>query len=234
MRLSTSVKRYRPEKHSARTVPAGGREAPRAVRVVLVEKYPLFARALQAPLERARGITVVGVAKSGQDALSLLSPQRVDVLVLNGHPLGMSASELIERARAIRPAVAVLVLAGPEDGREVQQRLEGSTEGYLDKSISEEQFVLSVRTLAQGGRITLPGATSRTPEVNDVPLTPREREVLDRLLRGQSTLEMAAALAVVPKTIEFHIKNLAMKLGARSRLQIVAEAQRRGLLIRAS
>ena len=204
MRPSTSVRRFRAERRGARNVPTQGSPATRGVRVVLVEKYRLFARALQAPLERAGGFVVVGVARSGREALQALAPTPVEVLVLSGRPADMSAPELIERAHAVRPAVAVLVLADHEDDE---------TRGHIDNvaCFAKPGVVLAAscddtadanHAITQANLDILRAATDakgRTLEVLALP-QPRRRDRKDgrRLTLSYVNFYIANGVVIVP------------------------------------
>jgi two-component system nitrate/nitrite response regulator NarL len=77
------------------------------------------------------------------------------------------------------------------------------------------------------GVVLRPGARPSTPAKS--PLTPRQQQVLELLVRGQSTPQIAASLHLTPATIRNHIRDLLRALGTHSRVEAIAEARRRGL-----
>jgi PAS domain S-box-containing protein len=77
------------------------------------------------------------------------------------------------------------------------------------------------------GVVLRPGARPSAPA--ESPLTPRQQEVLELLVNGQSTSQIAASLHLSRETIRNHVRDLLRALGAHSRIEALAEARRRGL-----
>lgn len=111
--------------------------------------------------------------------------------------------------------------------------------GFIRKDQSIDQIVSALDVIAAGGRVVDPGLPRvRTRgRVRPRPrnpldeLSPREKEIVARIVEGQSTRQMAFAMGVTVGTVRTYVKNVLAKLGAHSRLQLAALASRDGLLV---
>jgi DNA-binding NarL/FixJ family response regulator len=133
--------------------------------------------------------------------------------------LGMPAPsglELIRQVRAQWPQLAILVVSMHNHPKVVRAALDAGANGYVVKDSDPEVLVAALRRVAGGGHYLEPSLAdallftpSPAPHGN---LSPREREVLRRLARGQSNGEIARALFLSEKTISTHKANLMAKL----------------------
>jgi DNA-binding NarL/FixJ family response regulator len=209
-------------------------DAPKPVRVFLVEDHDMVAEALQLALDRADGITVVGRASSRAEAVADAREHEPDVVVLDrrladGDALGVIA-ELGEGG------ARVLVLTGDATPSIAVQVAKAGGAGLLLKSSRLGVLESAVRDVAAGGVVFDPELlpemfdrlTGRRPRGAE--LTARERETLDLLAEGATTEEIGARLGVSRNTTRNHVQRVLEKLGARSKLEAVAVARREGLL----
>ena len=136
--------------------------------------------------------------------------------------------------------LGVLVLTMSEDDASVFAALRAGARGYVLKGATGEELVSAVRSVARGeavygaavagrirrflteGRAGAEAAAGPFPE-----LTAREREILDLLADGRSNAEIASALFLSPKTIEYHLRNVYAKLGVRSRTELATTLAQR-------
>ena len=113
--------------------------------------------------------------------------------------------------------------------------------GFLLKHAPPEELLLGVRAAADGGALLSPGVTARLltefasrrpvgPPAELGKLTPREREVLDLVVRGMSNVEIARALFVSHSTVKTHLTHVLDKLGLRDRVQAVVYGYEHGLV----
>jgi two-component system nitrate/nitrite response regulator NarL len=209
------------------------------LRLVICDHQRILAEALAAALG-ARGHQVLAVTTTVTDGLSAVSADPPDVCLLElklGGQLGG-----IDVARAIHqwyPDTKVLVLSEVTDPEMLSQAKSSGPVGFLHKDLSVDQIATALDVIAAGGRMPDPGLLrfrNRRTARPDPPtpldtLSPREKEIVTRIARGESTRQMSFAMSVTAETVRTYVKNVLAKLGAHSRLQLAALASRDGRLI---
>ncbi|GAA1107266.1 response regulator [Nocardiopsis metallicus] len=214
-----------------------------AVSVLVVDDQPLLRRSLTLLIDAAPGITVVGQAGTGRDAVSLSRDLAPDVVLMD---IRMPGGDGIEATRSItadpdRARTRVLVLSMFELDEYVHAALRAGASGFLLKDAHPDQLVDAIRRTHAGESLLAPSILTRVVEhflhgPGAAPargldgLTERETEVLALVARGLSNTEIADALTISVKTVKTHIGNLLAKLTARDRAQLVIAAYDSGLV----
>jgi len=125
----------------------------------------------------------------------------------------------------------VIILSTSDSDGEISRALRSGAAGYILKSTPKRDLLEAIRSVHAGGRCVPPDVAARLAEhLGDADLSPRELEVLDLIRRGHRNKQIAGRLEISETTVNFHIKNLVVKLGANDRTHAVAIAIRRGLL----
>jgi DNA-binding NarL/FixJ family response regulator len=214
-----------------------------SVRVVIADDQAMVRAGLRMILESSDGITVVGEAQDGREAVDVSREQRPDVVLMDIQmPVedGLSATGRIVGGAS--PESRVVVLTTFERDDYVFEALKAGASGFLLKNAPPEQLIEAVRVVAAGDALLAPSVTRRLlaqftgPRTEPAAaaqlaeLTPREREVLVALARGSSNAELAAALVVSEGTVKTHVSSVLGKLGVRDRLQAVIFAYESGLV----
>jgi DNA-binding NarL/FixJ family response regulator len=216
------------------------------MRVLLADDHGLFRDGLRSLLE-ARGIDVIGEARSGLEAVDLTRRLGPDIVLMDLHMPdldGLGATRLIS---AEQPEVKVVILTASEDDAHLFEAIKSGAQGYLFKNLASAELfrllegvargepaltpILARRLLAEFARPT-PPAPAR-PAGNEAvdALTEREREVLDLLVQGITTnRELAERLVVTENTVKYHLRNILDKLHVQNRAQVVAFAVRHGMV----
>jgi DNA-binding NarL/FixJ family response regulator len=214
------------------------------VKVVIADTHRIFAGALESLLHRA-GHEVVGCVVGLDDAAELSLREQADACLLDLGLAGSGEPGALEEAMASTPRTAFVVLADSSGSAGFAGTLAAGVHGAALKTddFIEVQRVLTaaVTRLARrspGGAVLSLAAqaahrpvrhSARYPALDHL-LTPREREVLTRLVRGESTTSMARAMGVRLSTTRTHIDSVLIKLGVHSRLEAVAYAVREGII----
>jgi two-component system nitrate/nitrite response regulator NarL len=205
------------------------------MKILLCDDHVLLAEALESLL-RAAGHDVV-VTRSPEDALRLLAEEQPDVCVLDvGFPDG-DGIEVLSHAAESSPGTKVLMLSAARDPELVRTAIDLGACGYICKDVGVVEVIRAVERVREGEIILDPlvvRALTQRPraKTDDIEwligfLTRREREVLRRIVIGQSTQEMAQDMKVSRSTARTHVQNVLQKLGVHSRLQAVAAVSRR-------
>jgi two-component system nitrate/nitrite response regulator NarL len=200
------------------------------MRILLCDDHVLLAEALESLLTIA-GHDVVVTARP-QETITMVAAEAPDVCVLD---LGFPDGDGIGLVRAVReaaPDTKILVLSGQRDPDLVRTAIDLGARGYLCKDVGVLGVVRAVDQVVDGELVIDPLIASsltqrRRHRSDDIEwlisfLTQREREVLRRIVTGQSTEEMARDMAVTRSTARTHVQNVLQKLGVHSRLQAVA------------
>jgi two-component system, NarL family, nitrate/nitrite response regulator NarL len=214
------------------------------LRIVIADAHPIFAGALESLLRRS-GHEVVGCVVRLDDATELSLREQADACLLDLGLAGSCELGALQEAMASSPRTAFVVLADSAGSAGFAGTLAAGVHGAALKTddFVEVQRVLTaaVSRLARrspGGAVLSLAAqaahrpvrhSARYPALDHL-LTPREREVLARLVRGESTTNMARAMGVRLSTTRTHIDSVLIKLGVHSRLEAVAYAVREGII----
>jgi NarL family two-component system response regulator LiaR len=205
------------------------------IRVVVADDHPVVRQGLRTFLSSREGITVVGEAATGEQAVARVARLRPDVVLMDLMMPELGGIEAIERIRARDPDAKVIVLTSFAGEDQVLPAIRAGATGYLLKDVEPAELERAIRAAHRGEALLDPGVAARLlrevaePRAADR-LTPREREVLALLGRGRSNREIARELVVAEKTVKTHVSNLLAKLGLADRTQAALYAVREGLV----
>lgn len=208
------------------------------MRVIICDDHAVFADSLSLVLSDA-GHVVVGVAYSPADALPLLGGREADVCLVDLHFPAGTVLEWMPRLRSVAPRTRFVVLTGFLERAVLEAGLAAGVSGFAHKG-QQAGDVLAVLGRVAAGEVVVDQAARRGDGGSLRPrsqaqrfarfLTPREREVLTRLTRGESTQALAKAMGVTRSTARSHVQSVLSKLGVHSQREAVIEAARHGLV----
>lgn len=211
------------------------------VTVLIADDQTLFREGIKDLLEDEKGITVVGEASTGPEAVALAKKIKPDVILMDiklPQMDGVSATRIIRKEC---PQTNVLILSSYEDEAHVTEAIQAGANGYLSKMLPASELVHALKTFtAEGVMIPQPimgkliqGLRQMgTPGYDSAPdsLTATEIKVMALLGRGQSNKEIAAALNCSVKTVKNHLNSIFQKLGVNNRTEAVVKAIEKGLI----
>ncbi len=223
----------------------GRAAAARTVRVLLADEQPMLRSGLRMALNGASGLTVVGEAGDGAEAVDLARRLLPDVVVMDLRLPRLDGLAATRRIAGSGLPVRVLILTAYDADEHVLNAVAAGASGYLCKDVAPEDLVAGIRTVASGGAVVAPAildrllirlaellpvaeATAAAPALDA--LTEREREVLIHVAKGHSNAEIARALMVSETTVKTHVGHLLTKLRLRDRVQAVVLAYETGLV----
>ena len=205
------------------------RETP--IRVVIVDSFAVVRQCLPWFLSQlADDITVVGTTGSGFEAISFIRDLRTDVVLLGLTLPDLSGLEVAQRVRETQPVVQCVAFTERNDAATLQELRRLGVSGYLTKREGPFRIALAIRTVAAGQTFWPPSTVPPSVARSDIALTERQKDVLALLDKGWHNSQIAAALNVEQRTVEFHVRNLFLKLDAHSRGEVVTKAREQGLL----
>lgn len=219
------------------------RTGTRTIGVLIVDDERTFGEALQLALRHERDLLVLDVATGGEDALRAAREHRPDVVLMDVAMPGMSGIEATRRIKELDPDARVLILSGHEDPLLLARAVQAGAVGLLRKTEAVAAVAEAVRRAYRGDPIhdedevetALRRLRHRRSADADAAarlqrLTPRERQVLERMATGASSEEIARALGMSPHTLRTHIQNILLKLGVHSKMEALVLAIRHGLV----
>lgn len=218
------------------------------IRVVIADDHAIVRDGLRALINSESGLSVVGEASDGEEALRLAKTLQPDVLVLDLSMPLLGGAEAADRLASECPHVKVIALSMHEERGYVTRFLRSGAAGYVLKRTASSELVHAIRAAASGQHYldpslggsllteTSPRRRSRRGEdadgdvVGGPRLTARESEVLHLLALGHSNKEIAASLSISVKTVETHRATGMVKLGLSNRAALVRFAMSEGWL----
>jgi DNA-binding NarL/FixJ family response regulator len=216
------------------------------MRVLVADDQDLFRGGFALILNAQDGISVIGEAADGAEAIDkavALAPDLVLMDIRMPNVDGVAATAEICR----RTPAKVLVLTMYDDDEHVYDALRAGASGFLLKDVRRDDLVRAVRLVAAGEALLAPSVTRRL--IEDVvrrgsprpalrrrlgELTEREIDTLRQVARGLSNAEIATELVVSEHTVKTHVSNVLTKLGLRDRAQAVVFAYESGLVVAGS
>jgi DNA-binding NarL/FixJ family response regulator len=202
-----------------------------SISVILVDDHNLVRRGFRRLLEDDPGISVVGEAGDGHEALALVSSLKPDVVVMDFALPSMNGAVATRRISALSPSTAVLILSMHEEATYVRTCLEAGARGYLLKNAMDLELVSAVKKAAAGERVLDPRLGRLAEQSEPAPsLTTRELEVLQLIVHGKSNKDIAVVLGLSANTIAVHRANIMQALGIHNTAELVVYAIRKGLV----
>jgi two-component system response regulator NreC len=198
------------------------------VTVLLCDDHRMFREGARRILDDERDIDVVGDVPSVDEAIEIATARRPDVILLD-ISLGRRTSGLdgIPLLRRACPSARILMVSMHQDRSFVQAAFSSGASGYLTKDAAPDELAVAVRKVAAGGEC-VPSFVSEPPR--ESPLTGRERQVLDLLAVGHTNPEISEILHLSTRTVETYRSQLARKLNAGSRAEVIRQAKVQGIL----
>jgi DNA-binding NarL/FixJ family response regulator len=209
------------------------------ISVLIADDHPLVRQGLRAVLDAADGVSVVGEASDGNEAVRLAAELSPDVVLMD---LQMPALHGIEATRQIvgrSPGTSVLVLTMFEDDDTVFAAVAAGASGYLLKGSDGEDIVTAVRAAGTGQAVFGAALARRmqswfaaAPSSREKPfpqLTDRERAILDGVAAGLSNAQIGQRLFLSSKTVANNVTNILAKLQLTQRAEAIVQAREAGL-----
>ena len=211
------------------------------VRVLIADDQKVVRDGLATLLELLEGVSVVGKAIDGDDAVRQTMALDPDVVLMDLHMPIRSGVEATEQLIALGARARVVVLTTYTDDEWVFAALRAGARGFLTKDAGADEIRSAILTVSAGEAQLDPSVQRRlldvlgkgdavqVPESNPDNLTPREVAVLGLIATGRSNSEIARELFVSDATVKTHVNHLLAKTGMRDRAQLVRYAFRHGL-----
>jgi len=205
------------------------------MKLLLVDNHPLYLEGLRS-LALSHGITVVGTAKDGLEALAQTRKLLPDLILIEmqlPYCDGLTATQLI---KAEFPGIKIIILSNYSDEEYIFEALKIGASGFLPKNLDLEEFNRIIEDFSQDEPVLPPGFISRlfnnlTVKIGTTKksfidlafkeLTDRQMEILSLVAKGYTYKEIGAKLYLTERTVKYHMKQILSKLHLSSRKQAV-------------
>lgn len=207
------------------------------ISVGLVEDQQLVRQGIASLLAISDNIRVVWQAEDGQDALSQLANNPVDVLLSDIRMPNLDGIAMLKQIRQSANRLPVIMLTTFDDSELFLNSLQAGANGFLLKDVSLDKLLHAIETVAKGGYLIEPSVLKQMSEpkpsvgvTRNELLSEREREILSFMAGGFSNKEIANAVFLAEGTVKNHVSNILTKLDCRDRTQAVLKGLQLALI----
>jgi DNA-binding NarL/FixJ family response regulator len=207
--------------------------------VVIADDHEVVRTGLKSVLGAEADMEVVGEAADAQEAVALTLELKPDVVLIDIHMPGQGGLCALGRIRLESESTPILVFSNCDHLSAVAHAADLGANGYLRKTAEHSELHDAVRRVAAGmslwtreelRQVTRVLSTSGASGEMEIPLTPREIDVLRQLSHGLTNKEIAQALGISSETVKEHVQHILRKVGVVDRTQAAVWAVRKGLV----
>ncbi len=201
------------------------------LRALIADDHELFRSGLKQLLVDALDVEDVREAETFDQAIEILTDEGAgDLVLVDLRMPGMSGAEALAALRDGFPNAKIAVVSAWEERAEILAALSAGVHGYIPKSLSSAEIAGALRSILDG-RIYVPATIGRRDPGEPVAaaagqgenkLTLRQKEVLNELLKGQASKEIARTLDIAEGTVKIHLAAIYRALGVRTRAEAIA------------
>jgi DNA-binding NarL/FixJ family response regulator len=216
------------------------------IRIAVVDDHEVVRHGLRLSLELEPDMMVVGEARTGEDAVHMVTTGRPDVVLLDVRLEGADGPEVCRRILEVAPGTAVVMLTNYMQDGFVLRSLMAGAKGYVIKDVQLSELKKMVRSVYRGGSVLDPKVTGQViltaksaaeaPAVRPAgqrkmtALSDTDLAILRHLSDGLTDKQIAGRIHLSPHTVKDHLEKIRALLDVGSRTEIVATALRRGLV----
>jgi DNA-binding NarL/FixJ family response regulator len=201
-------------------------------KIVIVDDHLLFAQGLQLVIEKNTTHRVVGIVDDLEKVLSNVSYLVPDVILLDVNVHGQNSKTVCEKLTFRHPTVKVIVISMHHEYNIIREMRKAGAKGYILKNTNQDQIFKALdKVLTEGeyfedevSSILTKGFASSEFSLDQ--LNPREKKVLDLILKDKTNKKIAEELGLSIKTIEFYRTSLYIKLDVKNIIQLVQKVQK--------
>jgi len=218
------------------------------IQIFIISQQSLFIKALENIFSDTEDIVVLGTTGVNNEVLKAIDNLPPDVALLDLDGPTESGLDLARKIKQRSPNIGVVILTSNPDDNQLFMALKAQAVAYLNKEVTEQQIIETIRRVARGEHPINEALTNRPKLAEHVlqqfqeltsrteaeafisPLTPREIEILEYIAKGYLNKQIAAELGISEQTIKNHVTSILRKLNANARTEAVVVAIKQGLI----
>lgn len=201
------------------------------IRILLADDHPLIRAGFKSLLGKNERFEIVGEAENGKELLEYASTLLPDIVLSDISMPLINGLDALEQVADLHPSIKFILLTMHEEREYILRALKVGASGYLLKSIERFELERAIITVYEGGKYFSPMVTNiladavAKPEVIDhADITPREKEVLELVAKGNSTKQVADILGISVRTVESHRINMLKKMKVSNTAELIKKA----------
>lgn len=205
------------------------------IHIWIVEDNSLFRKNIVALIKSEKGMVCTGEFSSCEEVLRQLEKEKSpDIFLLDIGLPGMNGITGVKKIKAINPSAQIVMITVFDDDDHVFNAICAGALGYILKTTTEKTILQSIRDVVNGGspmnasiarKVLKAFATYRLPK-EEFRLSPREKEILDYIVRASTNQQIAEKLFLSKHTVDTHLRNIYEKLQVHSRAELVSKVLR--------
>jgi len=209
-------------------------KVPARIRIGLVDDHSLVRDGIKSLLAIVDTIEVIGEAENGHEALYLVEQFQPDLLLVDIGLKDMNGLELTRRLKQHSPFLKILILSMYDNFEYVSESIRSGASGYVLKNSPSREIIAAIEAIASGGTFYSADIAQKliADKDTDKELTPRESEVLYKMVQGMNNKEMARDLDISVRTVETHRLSIRRKLNIDKPAALAKYALDHGLVSR--
>jgi len=201
-------------------------------RIVIADDHSLIRKGLRTIIELESDMQVIGEAGDGEELLKFLVREQPDMVIMDISMPNINGIDAIGRVLALYPEIRILMLTMHRNSQYFYNAISAGAHGYLIKDDSDTELLTAIDTIRSGKTYISPQLSSevadtmlsafrehRDPSILN--LTPRERDVLNLVVKGHTSKQIADILCLSPRTIDHHRANLLKKFKMKNTVDLV-------------
>lgn len=209
------------------------------IRLGIIDDHAVVINGLRSMLATEPNLDVVYTTQQATALLDFLQNDTLDVILMDIQMPEINGIDLCKQVLKAYPATKVIAFSSFDDSNYVKQIFRGGARGYLLKNADKQTIVKAIESVMANEefmdetikRILLQESiTGHRRSIYEIPLTKREKEILQLIANGLSNQEIADQLYISLRTVETHRFNLTQKLDVKNAAGLVKEAIKRGLV----
>jgi DNA-binding NarL/FixJ family response regulator len=212
--------------------------AAKSLRLVVVDDHTLFRRGLVGLLEEMPGFQVVGQAGDGLQALPMIEQTNPDIVLLDLNMPNMDGIAMLRALKERKLPVRVMMLTISQNDTDLLDAIRAGADGYLLKNTEPDELRRAILRVVDGQgalspEVTAPVLRALSHFNNQAAgplLSDRELEVLDCMVDGFTTQQIAVRLYISENTVKTHVRHIFEKLEVSNRAEAVGKAMQMGLI----